>query len=300
MPGLISLHASGNAYTLDKDLCQQQPNVQYLDFSHNFLHNISKDLIKSCKKLTDLKLSNNYLTQANLYELNITNNLNLQLLNLSHNHLNFLPHHFLLQLEQLALTSDNLTVDLTGNPLLCGCEADSLLFTKWFTEYRSNLELQKYLKFQNEQNYICSTGNGIINLFHLTPELYKSIHKQCTHNYLQYILIALASGITATLSTLVIAGILRFKWRIKYMCFKLKNCLMKCRVHENQRYRYDAFVSYCAEDRLWVHDVLMKTLEQHYGFKLFIHYRDFPVGEDISAAIIEAMRKNQRYHYCAE
>ena len=37
----------------------------------------------------------------------------------------------------------------------------------------------------------------------------------------------------------------------------------------------------------------MKTLEKEYGFKLCIHYQDFPVGELIIDAIIDKMNQSQ-------
>jgi hypothetical protein len=46
----------------------------------------------------------------------------------------------------------------------------------------------------------------------------------------------------------------------------------------NAEYIYDAFVCYSALDRFWVHNVLMKVLEEKYGFRLCIHYRDFGFG----------------------
>ena len=59
--------------------------------------------------------------------------------------------------------------------------------------------------------------------------------------------------------------------------------------------KYDAFVSYCSADRFWVHDCLMKTLESDlYGFKLCIHYRDFPLGEDISTVIVNSIRQSRQ------
>jgi hypothetical protein len=59
---------------------------------------------------------------------------------------------------------------------------------------------------------------------------------------------------------------LRHKWKRQY------------RKTMNADYIYDAFVCYCALDRFWVHNVLMKELEGKYGFKLCIHYRDFGFG----------------------
>ena len=76
------------------------------------------------------------------------------------------------------------------------------------------------------------------------------------------------------------------------MAYKLCN-RSKGKQNEHVNYTYDAFVSYCAEDRFWVHDVLMKTLEEYYGFKLCIHYRDFPVGGDIPETIITSMEESR-------
>jgi hypothetical protein len=59
---------------------------------------------------------------------------------------------------------------------------------------------------------------------------------------------------------------LRYKWKRNFK---------KARIAE---YTYDAFVCYSALDRFWVHIVLMKELEDKYGFRLCIHYRDFGFG----------------------
>ena len=54
-------------------------------------------------------------------------------------------------------------------------------------------------------------------------------------------------------------------------------------------YAYDIFISYCSEDRFWVHDMLMKKLEGTYGFKLCLHLRDFLLGEQIDNEIVRNM-----------
>ena len=90
--------------------------------------------------------------------------------------------------------------------------------------------------------------------------------------------------------------IIKKKWVIKYRIYKFSEKLNKICVKTGeipQEFQYDAFVNYCAEDRFWVHSVLMKTLEETYGFKLCIHYRDFPLGDPIAETIIEKMTNSQ-------
>jgi hypothetical protein len=58
---------------------------------------------------------------------------------------------------------------------------------------------------------------------------------------------------------------------------------------DHAKFSYDAFISYCKNDRLWVHDILMKELGNRYGFQLFIRYHDFPADAKNSKTIINKM-----------
>ncbi|CAG2186374.1 unnamed protein product [Mytilus edulis] len=57
-------------------------------------------------------------------------------------------------------------------------------------------------------------------------------------------------------------------------------------------YEYHAFVVYCDENRMWVHDDFVKKLENEEGFKFCIHHRDFDVGESISGNIDKFLKKS--------
>ncbi|CAG2213425.1 unnamed protein product [Mytilus edulis] len=59
-------------------------------------------------------------------------------------------------------------------------------------------------------------------------------------------------------------------------------------------YEFDVYVVYCEKDRKWVHEVLLKRLEDE-EFKVCIHCRDFPVGEDIVDNIEEFMNKSWKF-----
>ena len=102
---------------------------------------------------------------------------------------------------------------------------------------------------------------------------------------------------------ILLAAAYRYRWRIQFNMIKTSNKLF-CRNRESplgehkntcRRMKYDAFVFYCSADRFWVHDCLMKILENDlYGFKLCIHYKDFPLGEDISTVIVNSIRQSRQ------
>ncbi|CAC5413280.1 unnamed protein product [Mytilus coruscus] len=57
-------------------------------------------------------------------------------------------------------------------------------------------------------------------------------------------------------------------------------------------YEYHAFVVYCDENRIWVHDKFVKKLENDEGFKFCIYHRDFDVGESISGNVDKFLKKS--------
>ncbi|CAC5413278.1 unnamed protein product [Mytilus coruscus] len=57
-------------------------------------------------------------------------------------------------------------------------------------------------------------------------------------------------------------------------------------------YEYHAFVVYCDENRMWVHDEFVKKLENEEGFKFCIYHRDFEVGKPISVNIDQYLKKS--------
>jgi hypothetical protein len=58
-------------------------------------------------------------------------------------------------------------------------------------------------------------------------------------------------------------------------------------------YQYDAFVCYTTDDRFWVHSVLLKELEETYGFRLCIHYRDFGIGGSFYEMMVSKLSESR-------
>jgi toll-like receptor 2 len=59
--------------------------------------------------------------------------------------------------------------------------------------------------------------------------------------------------------------------------------------------KFDAFVSYCHEDRSWVFDILLPALEKPVdGYTLCLHERDFRLGSFIMDSIMENLETSRR------
>ena len=104
--------------------------------------------------------------------------------------------------------------------------------------------------------------------------------------------------VVVCLSLVTMTGMLvyvyRHRHRIQYKLYKLTQLLRRRnKTYANVNYKYDCFVSYCDEDRFWVHDVLSKTLEGKYGLNLVLRHRNFMVGSVIVDEIDEGMNNSR-------
>ena len=77
------------------------------------------------------------------------------------------------------------------------------------------------------------------------------------------------SIISASVVLVAILVIRRKIWKIRYcLCVQLFKIRKRSRGVKFRPFLFDAFVSYTAEDRVWVHNVLMKQLEYVYGIRV--------------------------------
>ena len=251
-----------------------------LNLSHCELVDLPPDLFLHNSNLTVLDLSHNSLSHLDI-ELAQTQ---LKHLNLSHNFIHSLADTFRGEIELLP----QLNLDLTGNPLICGCNDTD--FLKWIKN--SNIS------FVNPDAYLCQFRSGMSNIFHVDIA---SLGRDCSQWFLP---------VLASLSTLVVIAIpligyrvYRKRWSIRHFLFLQRERYDAWRNGENgsnastiSGYQYDAFVLYCSEDedRKWVHFIMVREMEEIYGFKLCIHHRDFIGGMDIADNIEDAIRNSRK------
>ena len=262
-----------------------------LDLSFNRLNfNDSWKVIENCKNLTRLNLAGNNLTMS-LF-LILKGNDNLKFLNLASNRIEKLSNKLM---DEFELAKQKLEVNISNNPLVCGCK--SLDFVKWVKDPKRRTIITGYDDVKHN-GLKCSSSNGEESLRDVD---YHVLWKECTNFWPVAISVCVSVG--TVLTSIIIACLWKKRFLIQYKYFTLGQWCQ--RVFGGRRdndaevsvrkYDFDAFVSYSSEDRFWVHDVLMKTLEETYGFKLFIHYRDILPGRRVQLEIDEHLSRSRQF-----
>uniref|UniRef100_A0A673IV50 Toll-like receptor 21 n=1 Tax=Sinocyclocheilus rhinocerous TaxID=307959 RepID=A0A673IV50_9TELE len=171
---------------------------------------------------------------------------------------------------------DNLTnltyVDLRSCPLSCGCQNSEL--QNWTLS-------SKRLQFPYLFNITCQDHPG--SFFH---------NFDTNVCYLDIALYLFSSTFTFTiLLSLIPLLYVRLYWKFKYGYYVFRSWFgeqwRRLRDQE-EKYKYDAFVSYNSADEDWVMEQLLPNLEGS-SFRLCLHHRDFELGRDIVDNIVAAV-----------
>ena len=290
---LKEIDLSGNTVSIqNKSFCQMWPGVTKLILSSVGVTTTQDMWFDECHSLKILDLSNNMinLTDSNIQ---IRDLCSLEMLILDRNNIDVLPKSFTDQLDHIIECqykqnlSGRLHVSLSDNQLSCYCSESVMHTIKWF--------LNTNVSIINKEIYYCTGTQGRMFLDRVNLENFKHT---CFHSNAMVVIETLMSAFGFVLFAVLIYVIYRYQWRIVYNLRKIKVCLCQWNnVHTtvNVINKYDAFISYCSDDRFWVHDCLMKTLESdRYGFTLCIHYRDFKIGEDISSEIVKSIHQSRK------
>ncbi|XP_052071857.1 toll-like receptor 13 [Mytilus californianus] len=193
----------------------------------------------------------------------------LQYLDLSHNLIKIVNESSF----PTALLANLKKISLATNQFACTCE--QIWFVNWLRH--TNITLLEYPK-----RYYCSTpGNYNVKLL----KDYKPSYLSC--NLIVTIAISMAAFVCLFISIMTI--FLKCNTNIKNLLYLLKVRQFRRQgylpILNSDDYEYHAFVVYCDENRIWVHDDFVKKLENEEGFKFCIYHRDFDVGESVSANV---------------
>ena len=280
--------ASNNIHISNESLCNMYPNFKNLSIAQNKLSYIFPDIFSRCENLERIDLSGNFLNLSE-HHINIDNNHVLSTVNLNSNNIDILPSNFTNQLDEIVKYKNGLEVSINNNSLSCMCTPETVQFINWFKNTR--------VVISHKDQIICSSLQRVKLLHTIDIDEFKST---CFPSNIKTIVYTVTGMMSVVIIVSLIAAVYRYRWRIQFKIIKTSNRLC-CRdkefpsSDEDMPMKYDAFVSYCSGDRFWVHDCLMKTLESDlYGFKLCIHYRDFPLGEDISTVIVNSIRQSRQ------
>ncbi len=283
-PNLRELYVGGNRITFsnDRQLFKNNSHLEKISLRRCGIRTIPQHEIVYLKKLKVLELDMNQMSD---FVLNMRKLLDLRLLNLSGNYISSLLENVTTTLSELVKTQD-VTLDLTGNPLSCGC--NDFHFIEWLKT--TNVILS--------QHQALTCNHPTLGSVPIMTVRIADLHHICVPSYASII----AGSISGTLAfVLIIMGIIvirRNKWTIRYYVHAARQSFRRRFGNGydllDDNYMYDAFVVYSAQDRFWVHDDLMKRLENQQGMHLCIHYRDFIPGHDIEDTIIEALKSSRK------
>lgn len=186
-----------------------------------------------------------------------------------------------LWISQAIRRSKNLKINLSNNPIICSC--DSLIFLKWLQKH--------HLAFKNFNGYKCSNPKT----FKTLKDAVISLDKSCpTYTTLT---IAILLLIISFLVLLIILIIYRNRWKLKYWYYIAKRKYFQhdyLLLEDRQNYKFDAFLSYADEERVFVIRDVIKKLEANDNFRLCIHERDFIPGCDIADNIVNAIHHSRK------
>nr|UCK81502.1 Toll-like receptor 3 [Arenicola marina] len=278
---VTNLAVGGNALEVvhnETNVFSVNPSLQILDLSECGLSTLEPLGLASLPRLRTLDVSLNDLRE---FAVNISRMSGLQLLNVSHNRLMSLPQHVT---DALGAPGRNISIDLSGNPLVCGC--GNLDFVAWLTTTRVEVTNDDTLTCIHPTRGLITVSSVAIN--ELTDLCLPSSH----HGGL----IAYTVVVTCAILFTALVLIYRNRYSIRfYLC--TTGCIWKYSRPSSdveRFYKYDAFVIFSSDDQDWVQKVLLPTMEQEYDLRLCVHYRDFLPGSPIAENITESLEQSRK------
>ncbi len=259
----------------------QSSSLRSLDMQECQLRSIPRNSLMSLKNLETLNISGNSLEDFNVH---FTAMKRFKHLNLSNNHLRNLNEEMRQSLDSLTETNE-MTVDLSLNPLECNCE--DIDFVRWLKT--TNVRLARL--------NLTTCFHPIEGKISLQDIDFKQFHRMCIH--FDVIISSIGSSAGIALVICCIFLIYKRRWRLRYWIHTVNETLR--REHEvypcNQNnFVYNAFVAYSSrgDERPWVHTTLREKLEGEHGLKLCMYHRNFKVGRDLADTIVEGINSSNK------
>ena len=264
-------------YTIWEEITNQSNllKLKFLNMRANSLEFLPPNLFERLHNLEHVILSENRL--ANL-SFNLSHLTNLRNFNLSFNKISFVSSELL---DLLPRTKEELILNLANNSLLSGTCSDTVSLKILLDVYESSVRLRKNI------TVIISNKTAIIRDHRVLRSMYDEKMSYCyTQKWIAGYAIYFGTLLLATVMTIV----RRKRWRFVYVWKYIKLILHKHKRDSSDLTgkEYDAFICYSHHDYHWVIKELQPVLENHHGYKLCIHERDFEPGAPIDVNILHS------------
>lgn len=272
--------------TVTPSLFTHVPNLLHLGLERNQLHVIPPGQISHLRNLQSLSLNDNKLIP---WTVQILPHRNLTYFAANQNKF---THVTTTMMQDWQMVN---TLQLDGNPFTCDC---------------SFYEVAVYL----DQNWVNIQYNETDNFiaYCIGPEKWR---RKPVVEYILYLQqdeslcdTSFVSDENLTIAFLVLLIIIIiisvlcyiYRWHISYYMFILRVSIKKHNLWDrgqftmSNNYMYDAFVSYCNEDRNFVLKLVEKMEKYEPYLKLCIYERDFQIGSVISESVVQSVAVSKR------
>ncbi|XP_041351605.1 LOW QUALITY PROTEIN: toll-like receptor 4 [Gigantopelta aegis] len=255
-------------------------SLEVLDLSKNDIHYLPEDLFHDLVSLKTLNLSHNEIYLD--IPLRIGHLKNLQMLDLSNNHVRWFSSTLVKDLDTLA-ESNNITINLTLNPIACTCY--NVEFLNWM--------ILSKVTFIHIKTYTCAFDNKTFSPIDKFEDIIVLLEKQCN----VYSGLVVACLFALGLLFVIVGGALayRHRWSLRYWYYAANlRCKRRSLLNgECGTFRFDAFVCHADEDEQFAKKMTIR-IEDEGKRKVNLHNRDFLPGKRIPTNILSAVQMSRK------
>ncbi|XP_050396523.1 toll-like receptor 4 isoform X2 [Patella vulgata] len=301
LENLEVLDVSGNDLSIINDTIMDTfPNLTQLYISNSFITNDfiiqnGTRFLRPLEKLELLDISNNGLVilPKDIFKSRVT----LKTINLSGNKLVAIPDLLLLvKLESVYLNHNSLTTIPRQNRHML--DKTTAVNTKLHLYMMGNTfictcDSISFLLWLDEtkvkldgRNYSCLESTGQMTFTNAVYKRWPSFHRQCISSLLLNYTIG---GLSITIISLITAFVF-FKNKMKLMLILLRMVGQHIYPRKRGDFVYDAFIIYTDSISCWVCNQLRTELETNRGIELNLRDRDHIPGGSMADDLLEAMR----------
>ncbi|XP_046346263.2 toll-like receptor 2 [Haliotis rufescens] len=247
------------------------PHLHTLDVSSNNLRMLSVTSFEGVP-LKSLILSNN---RFSTIPFDLSTTPYLSHLDLSSNSIAALSTTEMKQLDALAVRN-NLSLDLNGNLLSCGCKTLDFIIWLFKTNVRTTAE-----------NSSCAKDDGAVTNTFYIYEHYDEIWKQCVGGF--WLSVSVVCYAVIVLVTIAIFVIYRRKTLLINIVLRMFGFKTTKEALKRKDFPNDAYIAYSENDYQYICHTVRDHLENQHGLKLFLKDRDTIPGGQIAEDIIDGI-----------
>ncbi|CAH0588798.1 unnamed protein product [Chrysodeixis includens] len=295
---ILILESTGiRNFSADDNIFEMMPNLTHLVLRNNPLYYMSAEILRPLQKLQFLDLSDNLMVSwwepifiasgVKPTKLYLTNN------KISHFSLGMIKDiSYLLEDDK-----GDVVIDLMDNIFVCDCR--SMFTTYRWLQANGTTAVKQYI---HNSKFHCSS-----------PDLWedrkvseyltsiKSLHCLMFEKISSIMVLVWTapSLVTIILVGFIVAIIYKYRMYIRYWMFVAKIALGRNirkktpKSDAGKAYKYDAFVSYCNEDRDFVYEMIDQLESKPPYLKLCVYERDFEIGSFISESILSSINESK-------